>query len=251
MAKKQNDKPVNPKDLFDNLPVCQAESTPGRLYRALVSQLTPTQNGVGLDEVYAKEKRLRKKSGESLKDYLFLRPIPLVIGNKGQFYLIDHHHLAYTVWQVFKDIYLPVQVVENWSEIKGYSFWKAMTRKNYWHPFGGDGAGPLPPKKMKTHIKDLENDIFRSLSWVVRSHYGYLKSSDNIIFTEFQWGNFFRQRIRFKLQMKGKGDLDIKSLTLKQIREKGGEDAYQSLIAEAMSLATTKEARALPGYRGP
>jgi len=199
-----------------------------------------------MDEIYAKVKRLKAKSVDNLKDYLTLRPIPIIIGNKGQFYLIDHH-LTYTVWQAFKDIYLPVEVVKNWTQIEGYHFWKAMVKHNNLYPFAGDGAGPLPPDKLKGHIEDLENDIFRSLSWVVRSNYGYLKTMDNAIFTEFKWGNFSRERISFNMQMKH--NQDIRKLTLTKIRA-DDEGDYEKLISLALSLAKSKEAAELPGYRG-
>ncbi len=237
------------KDLFASLAECDAKSKQGSICKVLISQLRPTQNGIGLDEINTKRKKIRKKGKElaQLKDYLVLRTIPIVIGNGGQFYLIDHHHLAYAVWKEFKDIYLPVKVVKNWSQIECYSFWKAMFKSNWLYPYSGNGAGPLCPDELKSHVKDLENDVYRSLSWIIRKKYGYVKSPQNAIFAEFKWGNFFRHRIFFEKQIKEK--MKIEDLILKDVKKDDAEE-YIELLEYALYLATSKEARGLPGYRG-
>lgn len=239
----------NKKDLFDHLDDCTPKSAQGSICKLKVSKLKPTQNGVGMDEIAVKKQKLAKKSKnlQKLKDYLIQRAIPIIIGNDGKFYLIDHHHLAFSVWEELGDIYLPVEVIKNWSDIEGYSFWKAMRENNWLYPFSGSGSGPLPPNKLKEHVKDLENDIFRSLSWVVRQKYGYVKSPANAIFAEFKWGNFYRSRIIFNMQMKK--NIDIKDLKLKDIKDDDEED-YKKLVELAMYLSTSKEAQGLPGYRG-
>lgn len=186
-------------DLFKELPECTADSVQGSINKIQVSKLRPTQNAVGYDEIYEKREKLDKKSADltKLKDYLLQRVIPVIVGNDGKFYLIDHHHLAFSVYSELGDICLPVEVIRNWSPIEGYSFFKAMRENNWLYPFSGNGAGPLPPEKIKTHIKDLENDIFRSLSWVVRKKYGYVKSAQNAIFAEFKWGELLQIKDNF------------------------------------------------------
>lgn len=54
---------------------------------------------VGFDEVNDKIARYSAKSKEDLKDYLLVQPVPVVIGNGGNFYLTDHHHLANALWK--------------------------------------------------------------------------------------------------------------------------------------------------------
>jgi len=235
--------------LFDHLPEITDRSEQGAICRVLVSQLRPTQNAVGFDEIVEKQKKIRKKTEkpDDLQDYLMQQAIPVIIGNGGEFYQIDNHHLARSVWNELGDMDMPVEAVKHWSVIEGDSFWKAM-RKNKWlYPFAGDGSGPLPPKKLKTHVKDLENDIFRSLSWVVRQKYGYVKSPGNAIFAEFKWANFYRSRIIFDVQLKEQ--LDIEELTLEKVKDEDKGD-YQELLDYAMYLATSDEAKGLPGYRG-
>ena len=80
-------------DVCGFLPKIDDKSPQGFLGRLKLSELRPTQNGVGMDEVKAKVKGLQDKSGGKLLDYLLPRTVPIVIGNDG-YYLIDHHHLG-------------------------------------------------------------------------------------------------------------------------------------------------------------
>ena len=64
-----------------------------------VSELKPTQNAAGFDEVNDKVARYSAKSKADLKDYLIVHTVPVIIGNGGSFYLTDHHHLANAWWK--------------------------------------------------------------------------------------------------------------------------------------------------------
>lgn len=44
-----------------------------------------------------------------------------------------------------------------------------MASANWVYPFDAMGAGPYNPGTLKQHVKDLDNDIYRSLSWVIRA----------------------------------------------------------------------------------
>ena len=79
------------------LPDLDVDSTPGHYYQCLISDLSPTQNAVGMDEVDIKTKKIAGKKEESLKEYLYLRPIPVIIG-LGSFFLIDRHHMSRSLW---------------------------------------------------------------------------------------------------------------------------------------------------------
>ena len=46
--------------LFDHLPECNDTSKQGSINRILVSQLKPTQNAVGYDEIFAKQAKIKK-----------------------------------------------------------------------------------------------------------------------------------------------------------------------------------------------
>jgi hypothetical protein len=71
-----------------------AETPQGVLCQVKIGNLKPTQNAVGFDEVNEKIARYSAKSKADLRDYLLVHPVPVVIGNGGNCYLTDYHHLA-------------------------------------------------------------------------------------------------------------------------------------------------------------
>ena len=112
-------------------------STPlGVRCQVKVSELKPTQNAAGFDEVNDKIARYSAKSKADLKDYLLVHPVPVVIGNDGNFYLTDHHHLCNALWKTAegknkagidtKNVRVVVRVQYNIASLKGYHFWKEM-----------------------------------------------------------------------------------------------------------------------------
>lgn len=239
---------ANHEDLFTFLPKVDERTPQGTLGRLKISSLSPTQNAVGMDEVAEKVTKIKNKNPEQLLDYLLPRAVPVIIGNSGQYYLIDHHHLATSLWLAEGDIWIPVLVVRNWSPIVGNPFWKTMATNNWVYPFDAMGAGPFNPSTLKKHVKDLDNDLYRSLSWVVRQQYGYVKDPNNAIFAEFKWGNFFRTRVIFSELLTTKSKEPSK-ITLEDIK-KSDPDDYQEKISYALHLATSPEAAGLPGFVG-
>jgi len=237
----------NSKKLFGSFSVCNKHSQQGTFGLLMLSQLKPTQNAVGMDEVNAKVKKIKKKDQKKLKDYLLQRPVPVIIGNGGKFYVIDHHHLAKSLWLAKGDTAVPVEIIRNWSALKGDRFWRAMARSNWLYPYDAMGSGPMNPKRLKQHVKDLDNDIYRSLSWVVRQTYGYVKDPNNAIFAEFKWGSFFRGRVIFDAQLTC--TRKCMKQTLADIK-KSDKDDYKSKTAYALYLASSPDAQGLPGFVG-
>jgi len=237
---------------FD-LPKLTAEMPQGTLCQVKVGELKPTQNAVGLDEINDKIARYCAKSKEDLRDYLLVHPVPVVIGNGGNFYVTDHHHLTNALWKTAADknkagidtgnARVVVRVQYNSHGLKGYHFWKEMQQLRLVYLFDSDGGGPKRPKDLCEHIKDLANDPYRSLAWEVRSRYGYNKSPH--AFAEFLWANFFRVRIvidNWILKDKiREEDVLISNLPAERRKE---------VIDEAMPLARSPEAEGMPGYLG-
>ena len=235
------------------LPELTAEMPAGALCQVKVSDLKPTQNAVGFDEVNDKIARYSAKSTDDLKDYLLVHPVPIVTGNGGKFYLTDHHHLANALWKTAegknkagidtKNVRVVAMVQHNRLGLSGYHFWKAMHQARLVYLFDNYGGGPIRPKDLCAHIKDLGNDPYRSLAWEVRTRYGYGKSPH--AFAEFLWADFFRIRIIIdnwilKDKIRGSGIL-ISNLP---------EEQKKDIIDEAMHLARSPEAAGMPGYLG-
>ena len=237
---------------FD-LPELTPDTPAGALCQVKVDDLKPTQNAAGFDEVNDKIARYSAKSEEDLRDYLLVHSVPVVIGNGGKFYLTDHHHLANALWKTAegknkagidtKNARVIVTVQHNRSHLMGYHFWKVMQGLRLVYLFDNYGGGPIRPKDLCTHVKDLANDPYRSLAWEVRTRYGYGKSPH--AFAEFLWSNFFRIRIV------------IDNWILKdKVREEDvlianlPEEQRKEVIYEAMHLARSPEAAGMPGYLG-
>jgi hypothetical protein len=128
-------------------------------------------------------------------------------------------------------------------------FRKTMHQQNCVYLFDRSGGGPQQPTTLPAHIKDLDFDPYRSLARIVREHHGYVKN--NAPFPEFKWANFFRPRILLDQDMlAGKhtfGDVAF------EVDEHGAlelSDDGKEVIAAALFLAASKEARGLPGFRG-
>lgn len=225
----------------------------GQLYQLRVSELHPTQSGVGLDEVNAKVETMRRKGKDDLVAYLLTRPVPVVIGNGDKFYVTDHHHLARAVWETAQEkndagidgdnARVVVEVIENWSALKGYNFWKAMHDNRWVYLFDHMGGGPLQPDELPKHIKDLRNDPYRGVAWYVRSHFGYAKTPAD--FAEFQWAQFFRMRLILDNRLL-KNEIQDVDILLSKMKD----EARQEIIETAIYLATSNEASGLPGYAG-
>ena len=237
-----------------SLKECTADASLGERRQLRVGELMPTQSAVGLDEVNDKIRRYSAKTKDGLKDYLMVHPVPVVIGNGGRFYLTDHHHLVHALWKTAEgknkagidtdNARVVVQVLHNIADLKGPHFWKTMDKYRLVYLFDNYGGGPIRPKDLCRHIKDLANDPYRSLAWAVRTRYGYYKSPH--AFAEFLWADFFRIRIViddwiFKDKIRS-GDILLGDLP---------EERRKEVIDLAMEWARSPEARGMPGYLGP
>ena len=123
---------------FD-LPELTPQTPQGVLCQVKVADLKPTQNAVGFDEVNDKVARYSSKSKADLRDYLLVHAVPVCVGNGGQFYLTDHHHLANAQWKTAegrnkagidtKNARVVTMVTSNRASLSGYHFWRTMQER--------------------------------------------------------------------------------------------------------------------------
>jgi hypothetical protein len=64
-----------------------------------IASLRPTQITVGDREVKDKRKRLRRRGAKKVGNFLGDHMIPVILGPKKCHYVIDHHHLALSLYQ--------------------------------------------------------------------------------------------------------------------------------------------------------
>ncbi|ACB95807.1 ParB-like protein [Beijerinckia indica] len=195
------------------------------LHPVEIALLRPTQITVGLREVEEKRKAWRIKTDSKGAEFLGQHMIPVILGPKQRYYVIDHHHLvralhAENVQKIF------ATVIADLSSLTKESFWFVMDNRNWLHPFDENGLRCSYDKLPKS-VEDLVDDPFRSLAGALRRAGGYAK--DTTPFSEFLWADFLRQRIKRKLI----------------------ESDFESALEQALALAKDKQTDYLPGWCGP
>lgn len=188
-------------------------------------ELRPTQITVGKREVEAKRKAWRKQPQKERSDFLGRHLIPVVCGPKGQYYIIDHHHLALALHREgVREV--AITVVADLRQLPRTAFWIFLDNRGWLHPFDAEGQrrsyAHLPRR-----ITDLVDDPYRSLAGELRLRGGFAK--DTTPFSEFLWADFLRRRL-------GQG------LVTRH---------FGRALSRARRLAKSDEASYLPGWCGP
>jgi hypothetical protein len=196
-----------------------------RIHPVPIVDLRPTQITVGMREVKAKRKSWRHHPDDKKAEFLGRHLIPVVLGPKEQFYVIDHHHLTFALHlEGVKDI--ATTVVADLRRLPRDAFWVFLDNRGWLHPFDEHGRrrsyGDLPKR-----VTDMVDDPFRSLAGELRLTGGFAK--DTTPFSEFLWADFLRRRIKRKLV----------------------EDDFSAALVRALKLAKSGEADFLPGWCGP
>jgi len=174
---------------------------------------------------------------QALNNYLWeegkaQRKVPLIIGLDGRFYITDHHHMSWAVWDYAdsqgisdkdkKGIILQGVIAANWQDKADKSlptFWNAMKNagKAWFYDENGQPMATETKEKKRGGFPEnfgkMKDDVFRSISRWEREACLYLKTgkeqcsgstfagSDGKAnqqmsdFMEFRWGNYLRNVI--------------------------------------------------------
>jgi hypothetical protein len=190
-----------------------------------IASLRPTQITVGMREVKDKRERLRKRPPKKIGKFLGDHMIPVVLGPKGHFYVIDHHHLALALHEEGVEDVL-ITVVSDLSPLDLDAFWTVLDQRSWVHPYDAGGRR-RSFRDIPKSVAQLEDDPFRSLAGELRRAGGFAK--DTTPFSEFLWADFLRRRMKRKLV----------------------EKQFRAAAKQALELAKSKEAHYLPGWCGP
>jgi len=190
-----------------------------------ILSLRPTQITVGMREVEDKSKRLREGKSRKIGKFLGDHMIPVVKGQKGRFYVIDHHHLALALHKErIRDIL--VTVVSDLSTLDMDAFWTFMDHHAWVHPYDLEGRRRTYADIQKS-VTELRDEPYRSLAGELRRLGGFAK--DTTPLSEFLWADFLRRRIK----------------------RRRVEKDFNAAIERAMELAKSVDARYLQGWCGP
>jgi hypothetical protein len=194
------------------------------LHPVRIADLRPTQMTVGLEEVALKRVEWRSRVERDGAEYLGRHMIPVVVGPKQRFHLIDHHHLARALFEEGVEHVL-VRIEADLHRLSGGAFDTFMENRNWVHPYDADGKR-RPCGEMPKHIGKLTDDPYRSLAGAVRRAGGCAK--DETPYAEFLWADYLRRKLRRKDIEKGIGPI----------------------LDKAVRLARSRDADYLPGWAG-
>ncbi len=191
-----------------------------------IDLLHPTQISIGLQQVLDKEKKILSK--HNIDNYLKKKIVPIIIGPHNIYYMIDHHHLTRTIYNL--DLkYVYYKILKDWSYLNYNDFWYKMYNKKFIWLYDEKG-NKLDLKSfldlLPNHVKHLKNDPYRSLAGIIRKKKGFNK--DWTPFSEFIWANFYRN---FNLDL----SYDNNNIT-------------ENIIKKAINISNSSLAKDLPGY---
>jgi hypothetical protein len=134
-----------------------------------IGHLHPTQITVGMREVELKMKEMkqREKDPDELHRFMRKHRVPVVLGPKRKLYVIDHHHLGRACWEL-KIPYVPVDVMDDFSDRAKADFWQHMRHKSLVHSYDSKGE-KRRIRDLPWHVSGLVDDPYRSLAGFVRN----------------------------------------------------------------------------------
>ena len=190
-----------------------------------IDDLRPTQMTVGFREVEEKRTAWRERGATKKAKFLGSHMIPVLRGPGDQLFVIDHHHLALALLHEGASEVL-TQTVADLRHLDEDAFWVVADHRGWVHPYDRKGIR-RPIKKLPKHIRDLDDDPFRSLAGELRRAGGFAK--DTTPFSEFLWADFLRRRMSRK--------------TVKT--------DFVGALQSAQDAAKSEDASYLPGWCGP
>jgi hypothetical protein len=195
------------------------------LQRVKVGQLRPTQMTVGLREVRRKRDDWHQSGKKLGENFIQSHMVPAIVGPKGRFYIVDHHHLARALHDEGVDEVLVV-VLAKLDRLKKQHFWTFLDNSSWVHPYDGKGKRRSYDHLPDT-VADLEDDPYRSLAGELRRAGGFAK--EGTPYTEFLWADAMRERIGRKVVDKD----------------------FDRALEQALKFARSPDADYLPGWCGP
>lgn len=209
----------------DDLPGCNPGTNVGEVCEQDISQLHPTQPGVGLLQVRAEQRKLSKKTPEALQRYIVKARVPVVVSSDGRYWLVDRHHLSRALWEngVRR---IPV-VIEGKLAMSAH-FWADMEQR-HWAWLKNEHGQVVSSAAIPDHVFDLPDYPYRSVAGYARNAGAYGKT-DQIYFVEFVWASYFGRKLAWKPV---------------------STENMSDIVKEALSAACLPDAANLPGYPGP
>lgn len=189
-----------------------------------IEELRPTQMTVGAREVAIKRREWRQAKDAKRDQILGRHAVPTVLGPKGRFYVVDHHHLARALLDEGEKR-LQVYILADLSHVEKAAFWTVLDNSGWCHAYDHKGRR-CELSDIPKSLADMKDDPYRSLAGQLRRSGGFAKTDKP--FSEFIWADFLRRRV----------DEDLV------------EKDFADALVKALELARSDDARYLPGWCG-
>jgi len=163
------------------------------LIEVRVADLQPTQMCVGLAEVRSRQRDFSGETRDERKTYLASKPVPLVKGPGGSFWMVDRHHRLRGLVELDPDATAYGYVVLELAQASRPDVLAELHRRGWLYLYDGRGVGPLPATALPTRLADLLDDPYRSLVWKLKRE-KRIAAQPLIPFHEFRWGAWLRRR---------------------------------------------------------
>lgn len=130
-----------------------------------LEELRPTQMTLGYEEVAFKRRIWRAQTSDARSRFICEHPFPAVVGPKGEYYILDGHHLGRALFDEGVDK-VRLSLIDDFSHLDPGMFWQVMERRNLIYPY--DQGRRRDFEDMPKSLRDLLDDPFRSLAAQVR-----------------------------------------------------------------------------------
>jgi hypothetical protein len=159
---------------------------------ANLTDLLPTQGAIGFVEVSQKRAEWQRLSKKMRKALIAQHWFPSVLGPKGRYYIVDHHHLGMALHEEGQETVL-LTVLKDLSWLDVDTFWRVMEFHQWAHLYSETGKR-ISHHQLPSHVSALKDDPYRSLAGLARKAGAFAK--DVTPFSEFLWADYFRTRIK-------------------------------------------------------
>ena len=189
-----------------------------------VSELRPTQMTVGFREVEIKRRQWREADDQGRAKLLRRHVVPAVIGPKGRYYIVDHHHFTKALLDE-KAARVAIYIIADLENLGKEEFWSFLDNSDWCHAYDDSGRR-CDLADIPKSLSALVDDPYRSLVGELIRAGGCAKNKAP--FFEFLWADFLRRRIKRTLLDKDFG----------------------TALVKALDLAKSADAKSLPGWCG-
>src|ERR1700733_8269018 len=189
-----------------------------------LTDLRPTQMTVGFREVEIKRRQWRDATDEARAKLLRRHVVPAVVGPKGRYFIVDHHHFTKALLDE-KAPSIAVYIIADLEHLAKDEFWAFLDNSDWCHAYDATGTR-CKLSDIPKSLSELADDPFRSLVAELIRAGGCAKSSTP--FFEFLWADFLRRRIKHQVV----------------------EQDFGTALVKALDLAKSIEAKSLPGWSG-